>query len=478
MIVLTANESQNISTSIKPEAKSQAEERLIKKIAKMALNGYEIGIQRKIKPADHIQSMADRIQDTVVTKHPLNSDNILSADSSREGTLKRTPSKPVDRFKTTDSIQSIGNKIKDAILSNHPVAANFTNGNSPIPPPIPNSPIPTLKSYNTPKPPPLPDVPVPTVQFHNISSVPPPIPASPVPTFKVHSSSIVPPLPDTLVPSFKTQSTLISHTLGNGASKRNEIPKELTADFSQVLEVSNNLNRSSNYNGNDYKNNSDNKNDSKTENSFINTLKKKKVFEKSSLEPVAPKLEINNDRKVNDNYSNTINKKYLFEKRDTANGAKSMILDDINKQVSEKSTSLVNNSIKKTANVEDNISIKYSKEDDRGTHPILPNNLHDNSLYQYKPMKVNGTHGNGCESLNGNKLDENQMKNSDDNPIKHNDPSEPEVIVKRREKKIDRNNDGRRDSHIIARPLSTMTSLDVTDGLYPVCHKCDRPITR
>lgn len=461
---------------MKSDAKSQAEERLIKKIAKIALNGYEIGIQRRIKPADHIQSMANKIQDTIVTKHPLNAESLSSGDSSREGTLRRTPAKQVDRFKAADSIHSIGNKIKEAVLSNYPMATNTMNDNIPVPPPIPNSPIPTLKSYNTTVPPPLPNTPVPYLTDNGTPSVP--IPDTPMPTFEAHSTYI-PPVSKAPTTKFKAQSTPLLQAAGNGMIKHPDIPKD-SSEFPQVAEVSNILNKTSAYNSNsivcekDMIRKDDHSKDYNVENGFKNTLRKKNIFEKPShnTETNGNILEIE-EIKVNNNYSNTMNKRNIFENRDSKNGVKKNSFDEINKYVPDKSN-------KSSSNHDTEIVTQIIKQERRDTHPVLPNNLHDNSLYQLKPVKVNGTTGttNGFYGEYNNDKQINMTNGLVYNFEAKDDISEPELVVKRREKKTDRNNDGRRDSHIIARPLSTMTSVDVTDGLYPVCHKCDKPITR
>ncbi|XP_048485233.1 PDZ and LIM domain protein Zasp isoform X4 [Plutella xylostella] len=468
--VTNTNDMPNVSSPLKPEFKSPAEERLIRKMAKMALNGYEIGIQRKIKPANHIQSMADMIQDTVVTKHPLNADSLSSSDSSRESTLKKPLNKHIEKtYKTPDHIQNIGDRIKDTILNNHPMNTNYTNGSFPPPPPIPQTPIPTTVAHSTP-----------------------------------------------------------IHSVINDILKRaEETPKELN------YSLDNSYNKSSERNGNGYE---DYKKENKSDNSFyLNTLKKNNFMGKVNdhSENVTPKQEaFKPDNKINNGYSNTLNKRKLFERQDNiSNGnmdSSNTVISDktdtymnnsnsykniptSNSIISDKTETYVNNSNtykniptsntvisdktdtymnnsntyknipKKTMN-DENYSKMYTK-DEREVKTNLLNTLRDNTLYNYKTSpKLNGTNGignglnGGYKPFNGDNTEKYNERITPPNGTASSD--ETESVVKRRPKKTDRDNDGKRDSHIVARPLSTMTSEDVADGLYPVCHVCDKSITR
>lgn len=391
-------------------------------MAKMALNGYEIGIQRKIKPADHIQSMADKIQDTVVTKHPLNADGLSSGENSRDSTLKRPLNINFEKgYKTQDSIQSLGDKIKETIINNHPVTVNFTNNNVPVPPPIPKSPI---------------------------------------PTFNVHSTPVA------------------SQNITNNKKQTEVVPKNLNNIF--VSDTHNSCNNEKSHNGSGFLSNEDLNKDRTDSNTLSNTLRKKTGFDKTSF--------LNGmNSSYNDIYkpeikldSNTLNKKKIFENRDVINGSNNYgYIDKINK-VQDKSNvtnfniSVKSNSPEKTI---DESNSKMINDEDHNQKPSLPNNLYDNTLYSYKAVKNDNN-----VTINSNDNLSNQTGHHKEpeftNGDEKQDENESETVVRRRQKKNTRNDDGRRDSHIIARPMSTMTSADVADGLYPVCHKCDKAITR
>lgn len=398
---LTVNELLTPGGLHKPEFKSPAEERLIRKMAKMALNGYEIGIQRKIKPGDHIQTMADKIQDTVVTKHPLNADNVSSEENSRDNTLKRPIiNTNIDKvYKAPDpSIISIGDKIKETLMINHP--ANTLNGNkqfSPPPPPLPSSPIPSLNTLSTPK----------------------------------------------------KQSDFI---IKNNTPNLNGFEK-------------------SHYSENEYSS-SDDSNKDKPENNNSDTLQKKKFVEKASF--------LNGMNKTNDtkpetnfetSFSNTLNKRKMFE-RDTLKSPVSP-LDNNRSKVGVKFNNKSNNDTWNKNN-----AVEKTKQDiidtvlNQSTKKGLSNDLQDNTLYSYKSISPES---NGLANISKSDLIDNKDIKYPVNDFEDNDE---EVVVTRRQKKCTRNDDGRRDSHIIARPLSTMTSTDAVDGLYPVCHKCDKAIKR
>lgn len=424
---LTALEPQSVPSPIKTEFKSPAEERLIRKMAKMALNGYEIGIQRKIKPADHIQSMADKIQDTVVTKHPLNSDGLSSGESSRDSTLKRPINMNFEKgYKTQDSIASLGDKIKDTIINKHPMNVNFTNNNVPVPPPIPKSPIPTFNAHSTPVPP-----------MHIGTNIKKPTDFTP-----------------------KNFNNSFASDIHNNSSINEKIEKST--------------------NGSGYLSSDDYSKDKTDSNVLSNTLRKKTGFDKTSF--------LNGmNSSNNDSYkpeikldSNTLNKKKLFENREGLNGSNNYgYIDKMNKTQDKNNVSNFNISVKSNSpekNMDENNSKILLHDDDHNQKPSLPNNLYDNTLYSVKAVKNDNTTANTNDSIsnligyhNGS-----ESANSDDKQ----DDSESETVVRRRQKKNIRNDDGRRDSHIVARPLSTMTSVDVADGLYPVCHKCDKAITR
>lgn len=391
-------------------------------MAKMALNGYEIGIQRKIKPADHIQSMADKIQDTVVTKHPLNADGSSSGENSRDNTLKHPLNKPFEKgYKTQDSIQTLGDKIKETIINNHPMTVNFTNSNVPVPPPIPKSPI---------------------------------------PTFNAHSTPIAPPM---------------NMNINNNIKQSEYIPKNLNNSF--AFDAHNNSEKS--LNGSGYSSSEDfNKDKTESSNVLSNTLRKKTGFEKTSFlngmnsynnDTYKPEIKLD---------SNTLNKKKMFENREAVNGGNNYA-DKINKfndknNVTDLNISTKNNTFEKSMN-EGNTKTTLA-DDDYAQKPSLPHNMYDNTLYTFKTRNDNNSIMSSNDSVNS-KTEKRSETGSTDGSEKQED-NESEVVVKRRQKKNTRNDDGRRDSHIIARPLSTMTSVDVTDGMYPVCHKCDKAITR
>lgn len=402
---LTASEMGSLH---KPEFKSPAEERLIRKMAKMALNGYEIGIQRKIKPGDHIQTMAEKIQDTVVTKHPLNTDNTPSGENSRDCTLRRPINTNIDKvYKAPDPlIISIGDKIKETIMINHPASTIIDHAAlTPPPPPLPCTPIPTLNLHSTPK---------------------------------------------------------------------------RQCDF-----ISKNMHHfDKSYNGSDYSSSEDSSKD-KSETNYSDTLRKKKSLEKDYF-----LNEINNstyDSKPSEaKFSNTLNKRKIFEKDTPKNNTlenRSKFGDKTNTiQDTWNKTTNVQESWNKTSLLEKSkediiINTALSLNDDQSSKKGLANNLNDNTLYTYKStLPENNSQTN--TNLYSDTTDSNDIKEIVNEKENRNDDNPDEVVVQRRQKKCIRNDDGRRDSHIIARPLSTMTAADVADGLYPVCHKCDKAIKR
>ncbi|XP_073951173.1 Z band alternatively spliced PDZ-motif protein 52 isoform X3 [Choristoneura fumiferana] len=459
----------------KPEFKSAAEERLIRKMAKMALNGYEIGVQRKIKPADHIQSMADKIQDTVVTKHPLNTDSLSSGDSSRENTLRRPINNTFERtYKPDNNIQCIGDKIKDTLLINHPT--NFTSGNAPVPPPMnfgdklkdhSNQSMPVVHNSNGVPPPPPP---MGTLEKLNDSSiknystpiknnnapVPPPIPNTPIPTFNIRTSPT-----GQLLDMLDSKSPLYCESVGTNLS-----------DKSQISDNTNKrLNGTNGFN---------NVQKEKVENNFLSTLRKKDANEKSSFLNGSNKQDTyKSEQYVDSKNKYILGKRKSFEKdilSNETNGCTGHVATQ-----KEKIDNIVpdTNTLKK-ANLFEKISNEKSTNqfhDDQT--PKIDVNLYDNSLYTLKPVKANGT--NNVTPRNWNISDDVETVEEktalSNNEEKQND-NDSDVVVKRRQKRNDRNADGRRDSHIIARPQSTMTSADVADGLLPVCHICDKTITR
>lgn len=391
------NDVQTTSSSQKPEFKSQAEERLIRKMAKMALNGYEIGIQRKIKPADHIQSMADKIQDTVVTKHPLNTDG-SSEENIRENSTLRKISTNDNVYKNTE-FGSMNDRVKES---------NFLN----------------------------------SIIFNGSTPVPPPLPTSPIPTFNIHSTPLGEPI-----------------VTGN-MKKQSDLPKNFNIDYGLDFQ---NETLNGSLNDNDFKIIDDHKN-------TTNTLKKTNGFQNSFLNGMnSTKSEKKPDQKFENNiYSNTLNKRKLFENKDDTNNFKHSPCDLKNEKKIIDVYSKANNS---------NQSFKLDGHDlsntTEETKPaVLPSSVKDNSLVydahdsttvtDDPPSKVYDTD-------NDTFTESNTLEKIVNNT---------EEVVRRRQKKNIRNDDGRRDSHIIARPLSTMTSVDVEEGMYPVCHICDKAITR
>ncbi|XP_060801253.1 PDZ and LIM domain protein Zasp isoform X2 [Amyelois transitella] len=448
---------QNTTNAHKPDFKSPAEERLIRKMAKMALNGYEIGIQRKIKPADHIQSMADKIHDTVVTKHPLNAEGLSSGENSREGTLRRPLHKNFDMgYKTQENIQSIGDKIKETIFNNHPANqanCNLSNGDVPVPPPIPKSPIPILNSLNA---------------FNKQSGiqnnctfpngdvpVPPPIPKSPIPTFNSQGT-----------PKFQVSNSQSKNQFNN------IINKNVNAGMVNIGKISNSSGSCSS--------NEDLSEKDKVDSIYLNTLRKKDT-EKTSLVN-GMNIPHNQDRSdvKHENFSNTLNKRKLFEKLDATNHSSNI---ESNNKVHDKNNinrKNANSSTLGTAKIstENGKNSVISQEGDNTKNSNHLKNLYDNTLYTFKIPNENNTKypNEGILSNNTSHNEELDLQKQQHDVI---DDAESEIVVKRRQKKTNyRNDDGRRDSHIIARPLSTMVSTDTTDGLYAVCHKCDKAIER
>ncbi|XP_053602552.1 PDZ and LIM domain protein Zasp isoform X10 [Plodia interpunctella] len=457
-------ETQNTTSLQKPEFKSPAEERLIRKMAKMALNGYEIGIQRKIKPAEHIQSMADKIHDTVVAKHPLNADGLSSGESSREGTLRRPLHKNFDMgYKTQENIQSIGDKIKETIFNNHPAnqanGNNYSNGNIPAPPPIPKSPIPT---YNT------------KTVFANLPE------SHPGTNISNGNVPVPPPIPNTPIPTLNAQVAPTIPAINNGYKKPSNLAvSEANRNMANIVKSSN-----SSISGSS---NEDISEKDKVDSIYLNTLRRKDTEKTSFLNG----MNAYNCEKQNcntDYYSNTLNKRKLFEKLEASNNSKNTSVENSNK-VQDKTN----------INRHDTNSTKLCISDkpiENGNHKVitlrqnedqksnsqkqsLPKNLYDNTLYTFKIPDENNKNSinESIKILSNNKTDKDdtdsyKIEEREDDP-------ESEIVVRRRQKKTNyRNDDGRRDSHIIARPLSTMVSTDATEGLYAVCHKCDQTIER
>lgn len=378
-------------------------------MAKMALNGYEIGIQRKIKPADHIQSMANKIQDTVVTKHPLNSDTVPSENNSRENTLRRPLNKNFDDLcKTPDNNLNNAKNIATSVLS--------VDINDVYPP------------------------------------VPPPIPTTPIPTFDMPSTYV------SITPTPQSQKKQTDYPLKNSDSNL------LTLSILQSL---NNTEKSPN--GSGYSSNEDmNKDKSEVNISNGNTLRKKSNFEKSSfLDGInAHNLDIyKSELKTDNNFSNTLNKRKIFEKHDDLNSSDEAIKNG-NKSNDSWSELNQSNILRKSSISPDGGKTNMNNDEENGKR--LPSNLYDNTLYAFKSpraMKI------ASSENDTNDIHNNVSELKSDN-------TETETVVRRREKKKCVNDDGRRDSHIITRPLSTMTSVDVEEGQYPVCHICNKAITR
>ncbi|XP_068630666.1 LIM domain-binding protein 3-like isoform X2 [Battus philenor] len=402
------NETQIHGSPAKSEFKSQAEERLIRKMAKMALNGYEIGIQRKIKPADHIQSMANKIQDTVVTKHPLNSDTSSTENNSRENTLRRTINKSFDDIRKT----SENNFINSKNTLSSAKSLDDDNGYPPIPPPIPTTPVPTL------------DLP---------------------------STSIL----NTV--NMKTPRKQTEYALKSSDNNLSSL---------SILQSINNSDKSSN--GSGYSSSNDDMYKEKPENNITNgnILRKKTSFEKPSfldglntINQDVCKSEI----KTDNNYSNTLNKRKIFERHDDLNNSNETYKNKVNNDWTGLNQT---NTLSKSPNA----GCSKSNLNNEEFSKKLSNNLYDNALNVLKPINTEKNISSTLENVNGDK-EYNDIETKSDN-------TETETVVKRREKKKKSNDDGRRDSRIVLRPLSTMTSVDVAEGQYPVCHICDKAITR
>lgn len=458
-------------------------------MAKMALNGYEIGIQRKIKPADHIQSMADKIQDTVVTKHPTNTDNLTSSDNNMIKTLDRG-------YKTHENIQSIGDKIKDTIKNNHPTIESMSKSNILIPPPLPNN-QPTMETMSKPNilvPPPIPNnqLTVESMSKPNILA-PPPLPNNHGTMESMSKPNILipPPLPNSPIPTFNVHSTPIGHSLNiNGDKDKNKydtVPKTLKASL--IMDERSIHNNDKFYSGSGNSSNEDLYKD-KTENNFMGTLRKTGIDKSSFLNSMNDSTDTNTNHdvkselKYDNTYSNTLNKRKLFEKPET--GA----YHSINNQT--KSNDKVNNVCEtNTWNKTNTFEHAYKAETGKNTQAThqedelikkkeLPDQLYNNSLYTLKTSnnKAN-TNGNEQNNSYGDIAFTEEIKNlSDSDEKQQQQKPKEEVVVRRRQKKNSRDDDGRRDSHIIARPLSTIQCADVAEGLYPVCHICDKAITR
>lgn len=120
---------------------------LMRQLAKHAFDGnYEIGIQRKIKPGDHISNMANIIKDTVIMKHPLNNTTITNSTIE----ASKYPKGNVENNLQNNRISPIMKEPykKPDIPPPPPI---FTSGTIPPPPPPPLKPKPEMQNFTLPK---------------------------------------------------------------------------------------------------------------------------------------------------------------------------------------------------------------------------------------------------------------------------------------------------------------------------------------
>lgn len=111
---------------------------LMRQLAKNAFDGnFEIGIQRKIKPGDHISNMASKIKDTVVMKHPLNNSSITNSAIEASKYPKGNTENEIHNYNYMNGPNSnINNETCRKHASPAPQIV-FPCGTVPPPPPLP-----------------------------------------------------------------------------------------------------------------------------------------------------------------------------------------------------------------------------------------------------------------------------------------------------------------------------------------------------
>lgn len=119
-----------------------AKNSLMRQLAKHAFDGnYEIGIQRKIKPGDHISNMANIIKDTIIMKHPLN--NTAITNSTIEAS--KYPKGNVDSLQSNRISPIMKEPYKKPDIP--PPPPIFTSGTIPPPPPPPLKAKPDMQNF-------------------------------------------------------------------------------------------------------------------------------------------------------------------------------------------------------------------------------------------------------------------------------------------------------------------------------------------
>lgn len=336
---------------------------IMKQLSRNAFNGtYEIGIQRKIKPGDHIANMANKIKETVVLKHPLQNSNDVPISINNDA---------IKFSKFSSGINSTNSLNSRTDSSN--ARSTFLNQGHPLPAAVAPQAIIGNMSGNIPPPPPPP-------KFKVGSVSPVQSPLSPVQPS--HASS----------PSLSQSSSPMTSLSGSGS-------------LSPVYERQ--------YHNNDISDIPPRQLTSALLNKLI-----KKDLENGKFDGEKKKLPFQKDHHNNLYQTNT-------------NGQiKKPIVEPFKPLINNE---FINNMLKHNTNI----------ENDSPKSTVIPNTekFHDTE----KKIISN------------------------------------ESPVKLRDKKKTASDDqcsGKRDSHVVSRPLSTIASVDVVDGVYPVCNDCNKQITR
>ncbi|XP_077285691.1 Z band alternatively spliced PDZ-motif protein 52 isoform X2 [Arctopsyche grandis] len=135
-----ANNTQEMNAKLLSDAMKNGITRntLMRQLAKNAFDGnFEIGIQRKIKPGDHISNMASKIKDTVVMKHPLNNSTITNSAIEASKYPKGNTENGIHNYNHMNGLNL--NMNNETCRKQEPPAPQivFTCGTVPPPPPLP-----------------------------------------------------------------------------------------------------------------------------------------------------------------------------------------------------------------------------------------------------------------------------------------------------------------------------------------------------
>lgn len=338
---------------------------IMKQLSRNAFNGtYEIGIQRKIKPGDHIANMANKIKETVVLKHPMQNSNDLPISTTNEAVKFSKFSNGINSTNSLNSRTDSSNARSTFLNQSHPV-------------PI-----------------------TPQAIIGNMSgNIPPP---PPPPKFKVGSLSPV-------------QSSL-SPVQPSHAS-----PPSLSQSSSPMTSLS----------------------------------------ESGSLSPVYERQYHNND--ISDIPPRQLTSALLNKliKKDLDNGK----FDTDKKKLPFPKDHHIHSNLYQT-----NTNGQIKKPIVEPFKPSINNEFINKMVKHHTNLESDSPKSTVISNVE-------KFHNTEKKIISNESP------VKLRDKKKTESNDqcsGKRDSHVVSRPLSTIASMDVdvVDGVYPICNDCNKQITR